>query len=105
MDAALKKMLTLRDSIGEAHDTLGLLNWRFKWDWDAAEREFNCAIALAPSYSCAHEDRSIYLGFTGRRAEALSEITKSSELDLSPSFALAESAAYFELRDYEDLTA
>jgi lipoprotein NlpI len=48
-----------------------VLNWRFDWDWDAAEREFNRAFALAPSYSCAHEDRAIYLGFTGRRAEAL----------------------------------
>jgi TolB-like protein len=68
---ALGKALELDDSIGEAHDTLGVLNWRFDWDWDAAEREFNRAFALAPSYSCAHEDRAIYLGFTGRRAEAL----------------------------------
>jgi tetratricopeptide (TPR) repeat protein len=70
---------------------------------DTAEREFNRAIALAPSYSCAHEDRAIYLGFVGRRAEALSEITKSSELDLSPSFAIAEATTYYELRDYEGL--
>jgi Flp pilus assembly protein TadD len=70
---------------------------------DTAEREFNRAIALAPSYSCAHEDRAIYLGFIGRRAEALSEIDKSRELDLSPSFALTESATYYELRDYKGL--
>jgi len=48
-----------------------LLSWRFEWNWDAAEREFNHAIALAPSYSCAHEDRAVYLSFIGRRAEAL----------------------------------
>jgi len=97
---ALGKALELDDTIGEAHDTLGVLNWRFDWDWDAAEREFNRAIALAPSYSCAHEDRAIYLGFTGRRAEALAEITKINQLDAGPSSALAESAAYYELRDY-----
>jgi len=100
---AVNKALELDDSIGEAHDTLGVLNWRYKGNWDTAEREFNRAIALAPSYSCAHEDRAIYLGFTGRRREALSELAKSRELDLSPSFALTESATYFELQDYQGL--
>ncbi|MHB8504018.1 MAG: adenylate/guanylate cyclase domain-containing protein, partial [Candidatus Acidiferrales bacterium] len=99
-EEAVRKALELDDSIGEAHDTLALLSWRYQWDWDAADREFNRAIALAPSYSCAHEDRSVYLSFIGRRAEALSEITKSSELDPSPSFAMTESAAYYQLRDY-----
>jgi TolB-like protein/DNA-binding winged helix-turn-helix (wHTH) protein/Flp pilus assembly protein TadD len=102
---ALRKALELDDSIGEAHDTLGLLSWRFEWDWDAAEREFNQAIALAPSYSCAHEDRAIFLSFTGRRAEALAEIAKSNELDPGPSSAMAESAAYYQLRDYNALVA
>jgi len=100
---ALRKAVELDDSIGETHDTLGVLNWRFDWDWDAAEREFNRAIALAPSYSCAHEDRAIYLGFIGRRAEALAGITKINQLDSGPSSAMAESAAYYELRDYPSL--
>ena len=56
---ALAKALQLDDSIGEAYDTLGALSWRFDWDWNAADREFNRAIALAPSYSCAHEDLSL----------------------------------------------
>jgi TolB-like protein/DNA-binding winged helix-turn-helix (wHTH) protein/Flp pilus assembly protein TadD len=100
---ALGKALELDNSIGEVHDTLGLLSWRFEWDWDAAEREFNRAITLAPSYSCAHEDRSIFFGFTGRRAEALAEIAKSKELDPGPSSAMAESATYYQLRDYKSL--
>src|SRR5271155_1957918 len=41
---ALGKALELDDTIGEAHDTLGVLYWQFDWDWDAAEREFNSAI-------------------------------------------------------------
>ncbi len=100
---ALRKALELDDSIGEAHDTLGLLSWRSEWNWDAAEREFNRAIALAPSYSCAHEDRAVYLSSIGRRAEALAEIAKSGELDPGPSSAMAESAAYYQLRDYQSL--
>lgn len=100
---ALRKALELDDNTGEAHDTLGLLRWQYEWDLDAAEREFNQAIALAPSYSCAHEDRSIFLSFSGRRAEALAEIAKSNELDPGPSSAIAESEAYYQLRDYEGL--
>jgi TolB-like protein/DNA-binding winged helix-turn-helix (wHTH) protein/Flp pilus assembly protein TadD len=100
---ALRKALQLDDSIGEAHDTLGLLSWRFEWNWDAAEREFNQAIALAPSYSCAHEDRAEYLSFVGRRAEALAEVAKSNELDPGPSSAMTESGVYYQLRDYQSL--
>ena len=100
---ALGKAIELDDSIGEVHDTLGLLSWRFDWDWDAAEREFNRAIELAPSYSCAHEDRSIFLSFAGRRAEALAEVGKSKELDPGPSSAMAESGVYYQLRDWERL--
>jgi TolB-like protein/DNA-binding winged helix-turn-helix (wHTH) protein/Flp pilus assembly protein TadD len=100
---ALRKALELDDSIGEAHDTLGLLSWRAEWNWNAAEREFNQAIALAPSYTCAHEDRAVYLSFIGRRAEALAEIAKSGELDPGPSSAMAESAVYYQLRDYQSL--
>lgn len=100
---ALAKAQELDDSIGEAHDTLGLLSWRFDWNWDAAEREFNRAIALAPSYSCAHEDRAMFLGFIGRRDEALAEIAKINQLDYSSTSAGVETATYYELRDYPNL--
>jgi TolB-like protein/DNA-binding winged helix-turn-helix (wHTH) protein/Flp pilus assembly protein TadD len=100
---ALAKALQLDDSIGEAHDTLGVLNWQFDWDWGAAERELNRAIALAPSYSCAHEDRAIFLASTGRRAEALAEIAKIDQLDYGFSAADAESKTYYALRDYPRL--
>jgi len=100
---ATGKAQELDDSIGELHDTLGVLSWQFEWDWDAAEREFNRAIALAPSYSCAHEDRAIFLAFRGRRAEALTEIAKINQLDSGPSAAMAESWTYYELRDYPNL--
>ena len=100
---ALSQAQELDDSIGEAHDTLGVLSWRFDWNWDAAEQEFNRAIALAPSYSCAHEDRAIFLGFIGRRDEALAEIAKINQLDYSFSSAGSETATYYVLRDYPEL--
>jgi tetratricopeptide (TPR) repeat protein len=100
---ALSKALALDDNIGEAYDTLGQLSSTFDWDWDAADRHFNRAIALAPSYSCAHEDRAIFLATIGRRAEALAEIAKIDQLDYGSVAAGAESLTYYALRDYPAL--
>jgi TolB-like protein/DNA-binding winged helix-turn-helix (wHTH) protein/Tfp pilus assembly protein PilF len=100
---AVAKALELDDSIGEAYDTLGLLSSEFDWDWDTADREFNRAIALAPSFSCAHEDRATFLALTGRRAEALAELTKIDQLDYGFSAARTVSGTYYELRDYPAL--
>jgi TolB-like protein/DNA-binding winged helix-turn-helix (wHTH) protein/Tfp pilus assembly protein PilF len=100
---AVAKALKLDDRIGEAHDTLGVLSLDFDWDWNAANREFNRAIALAPSYSCAHEDRAIFLAMMGRRAEALAEIAKIDQLDYTFSAASTESKTYYQLRDYPNL--
>jgi TolB-like protein/DNA-binding winged helix-turn-helix (wHTH) protein len=36
---AVHKALQLDESLGEAHGTLGYLNWRYDWDWQAAERD------------------------------------------------------------------
>lgn len=101
----LRHALSLDDRIGEAHDTQGVLNWRYNWDWDAAERELNQAINLAPSYSCAHEDRAEYLAFRGRRGEARAEIARSLELDQSVSSSLTELGVNYLLRDFEGLLA
>ena len=99
----LAKALELDDSIGEAYDTLGMLSWNFDWDRETADREFNRSIALAPSYSCAHEDRANFLAITGRRAEALAEIAKVDQLDSASSGARTVSQAYLDLRDYPRL--
>jgi TolB-like protein/DNA-binding winged helix-turn-helix (wHTH) protein/thioredoxin-like negative regulator of GroEL len=100
---ALAKAMALDDTIGEAYDTLGVLSSQFDWDWDAADREFNRAIVLAPSYSCAHEDRAIFLASVSRRSEALAEIVKIEQLDYGFSSAQTESETYYALRDYPAL--
>jgi TolB-like protein/DNA-binding winged helix-turn-helix (wHTH) protein/Flp pilus assembly protein TadD len=100
---ALRKALDLDNTNGEAHDVLGILSWRSEWNLDAAGRELNRAIALSPSDSCAHEDRAIYLGLLGRRAEALAEIARSHQLDPGPSSNLAEASVYYQLRDFPSL--
>jgi TolB-like protein/DNA-binding winged helix-turn-helix (wHTH) protein/Tfp pilus assembly protein PilF len=100
---ALTKAMELDDSVGEAHYALGLLKSDFEWDWEAADREFNRAIALAPSYSCAHESRALFLASLGRRDEALDEIAKIDQLDFSLGTAGTTSWVYYSLRDYPNL--
>jgi TolB-like protein/DNA-binding winged helix-turn-helix (wHTH) protein/Tfp pilus assembly protein PilF len=100
---ALNKALQLDDSIGEAHDTLGLISWQHDWNLQAAEREFDQAIALAPSYPCAHEDRAEFLAFLGRHAEAIAELSRINQIDFGPSAAMTEAGVYFQLRDYRNL--
>src|SRR6201999_675559 len=65
-----------------------------------AEREYDRSISIAPSYSCAHEDRAVFLAFRGRREEARAEIAKSRELDASVGSAITESGADYLMRDF-----
>lgn len=100
---ALRKALELDGSLGEAHSTLGTLSWWHEWDWAAAEREFNLAVELAPSYAWGHASRASFLAWSGRRAEALAEMNKAREIDPGYTGVACESANYFQLRDYERL--
>ncbi len=100
---ALRRALELDSSVGEAHDTLAQIRWHHEWDWAGTEREFDESIRLAPNYDCAHADRSNYLSWSGRRAEAAAEITKSRELDPGYSFASTESGMRYLSRDFAGL--
>jgi TolB-like protein/DNA-binding winged helix-turn-helix (wHTH) protein/Flp pilus assembly protein TadD len=95
------KALDLDPENAEAYDVLGNLKWQADWDWNAADRAFNQSLALAPSYSCALEDRALFLAFMGRSTDALAEVEKSKQVD--PLATKIELAAYFELRDWNRL--
>jgi TolB-like protein/Tfp pilus assembly protein PilF len=100
---AVAKAMELDDSVGEAHETLGTMKETFEWDWEGAEREYSRAIALAPSYSCAHESRAGLLALLGRRDEALAEVAKVDQLDVGITSASVAAGAYNSLRDYPNL--
>ena len=97
---ALNKALRLDEALGEAHTELGWLSWRYDWDWPTAEREFNYALQLSPNYPEGHANLALYLGWTGRRTEAMAEVAKMYELN--PGWTLnIDSAIYYQLRDYK----
>ena len=95
---SIRKALELNETLGEAHSMLGRLSWRYGWDWQTAEREFRHALELNPNSADGHFDLGLYLGWSGRRAEALAEFAKSRELD--PASAPSSVLVDYHLRDY-----
>ena len=99
----VQKALELDPNNGEAYNALGELNWQAYLDWKAAEQLFDKSLALAPSYSCAHENRAILMALMGHRDEALRELEKVKQIDPGPDSDGIESAVYLQLRDWEHL--
>jgi len=78
---AAEKALELDPSLGEAHASMGLVLLMFEWDFSGAERQFQRAIALNPSYPEAHQWYAELLWATGRYEEAVRETRKALQLE------------------------
>jgi len=101
---AIHKALQIDGTLGEAHSSLGFLNWQYGWDWQTAEKEMRYAVDLNPNYVEGHFTLVWYLAWNGRRDEALAESQKIRSLD--PAYPLAsfgESAVYYHQRAYRSL--
>ena len=101
--AALAKALELDDSLAEAHTALGSAKHFYEYDWAGAEREFNRAIQLNPSYATAHQWYAQMLGCKGRGDEALAEHISAQTLDpFSPIIISGTGHRLYRLRRYEE---
>ena len=101
---AIQKALQLDQSLGEAHGSLGYLDWRYGWNWQQAERELRYAVELNPNSMESHETLVWYFSWSGRRAEALAEVEKMRQLDPAyPFILLQQSGIYYHQRDYKSL--
>ena len=76
-----EKALALDESLAEAHASLAFVLMHFENDWATAEKEFQRAIALNPSYVTAHHWYAYCLMAQTRVEEALREIRLAQELD------------------------
>jgi adenylate cyclase len=81
MRAATNRALELDETLGEAHVAQGMAHFYFEWDWPAAEREFQRAIALNPSDQHAHHMYANFLVAQGRLEEGIAERMRALELD------------------------
>jgi tetratricopeptide (TPR) repeat protein len=76
-----RKALALDGNLAEAHNALAYAIFRFEWDWDAAEREFQAAIALSPGYVTARYWYAELLVLLGRFEAGIAEGRRALELD------------------------
>ena len=84
-EAAARKALALDDTLAEAHASLAGVLYRYHWDWEGAEREFQLSLELDPNYAEGHRAYAIYLLTVRRHEEALAEARRARELSpLSP---------------------
>ena len=85
-EAVAKTALALNENSAEAHACLAMVEWRLRWDWQAAEELFLAAIGLAPDYATAHQFYSWLLQATGRREESAHHMFRALECDPVSSF-------------------
>jgi TolB-like protein/DNA-binding SARP family transcriptional activator/Tfp pilus assembly protein PilF len=89
--AAALRALELDSTLAEPHATLAFVHMYYDWNWNAAEREFQRAIALNPSYATGHEWYGLFLAAMGRFDEARRQEQRAQDLDpLSTAVAATE---------------
>src|SRR5437763_2542988 len=79
-EAALRA-LALDSTLAEAHTSLGFIELFLEWDWAAAGREFDRALALDARYPPAHLFRAWYFLATDRMTDAVGEVQTAVRLD------------------------
>jgi len=78
--AAALKALELDPGLSAAHVSLGSVDYFYEWDWAAAEREAQTAIALNPSNAYAHDLLGAYYGTMGRADDSMIELQRARAL-------------------------
>jgi eukaryotic-like serine/threonine-protein kinase len=78
---AAQRALDLDERLVEAHTSMALVRLFYEWDWAGAERGFQRAIEINPSYVDARIFYSWYLMARMRFQEAIAEARYALELD------------------------
>jgi DNA-binding winged helix-turn-helix (wHTH) protein/TolB-like protein/Tfp pilus assembly protein PilF len=100
--AAAMRALELDESLAEAHATLGVIKFRFEWDFPGAEREFKRSVELDPAYAMAHLWYALYLAAMNNAREADAEMELAARLDpLSITISNGLADYYFHKRQYD----
>jgi TolB-like protein/DNA-binding winged helix-turn-helix (wHTH) protein/Tfp pilus assembly protein PilF len=80
--AAAMKALEIDEHLAEAHVPLAYISFAYDWDWTAAGKHFDQALALNPTLTRAHNFYPLYLSSRGMSQQALA-VAKAA-LDLDP---------------------
>jgi TolB-like protein/Flp pilus assembly protein TadD len=79
-DAAIKA-ISLDDTLGEAHASLGVVHLFWDWDWSGSERELKRAIEISPNDSSAHEWLGDLYAVLGQFDQSRGEGRRAQQLD------------------------
>ncbi len=101
-DYALRA-LQLDDSLAEVHASLAVVDWQYKWDFAAAEKEFRRALDLNPNYATAREWHGLYLDYKQNSDAALAEMKLARELDpLSEVIPANVARCYYYAKNFDE---
>jgi len=81
------RALQIDPSSADANRELAWIEWRYDWNFPAAEKHFQRAIELAPGDSQGHHEYSLYLKSMGRYEESLREVRQALKLSPLDTFA------------------
>ncbi|MFL6254830.1 MAG: tetratricopeptide repeat protein, partial [Pyrinomonadaceae bacterium] len=79
--AAAMRALEIDPGMAEAYTSLGFVNYRYGWDWETAESDFQRSIELKPQYATAHHWYGESLAAHGRFDESLAALERAQRLD------------------------
>lgn len=100
--AAAMRALEIDETLAEAHVPLAAVEAEYGWNPSDAERHFQRAIALKPSYALAHQWYSDLLSALARHDEAIRHATIALELDpLSPIVQVTRGVRFYEARQHD----
>jgi adenylate cyclase len=104
-ESALKKALTLDDTLAENYHLVAGVELYYKRDWPAAERAFRQGLELNPSFADMRHHYGICLVLFGRTEEGLTQMDHARQLDpFFPGQNLQHARIFFFLRDYDRAT-
>lgn len=98
-----EKALGLDESLAEAHHAMGLILRMYDWDSNGAEKEYDRAIQLNPSFAQAYTARAILMMSMERCEDAVAGARRALELDpLSALTAKYAGATFLYCGRYDD---
>jgi class 3 adenylate cyclase/TolB-like protein/Tfp pilus assembly protein PilF len=101
-----ERALQLDPDLPEAHFSAAIVHTWQEWNWAAAEKDFQRAIALNESYADVRAGYSHFLAITGRPAESIREIERAIALDpFNPLQQAFHGAVLMTARRYDDALA
>jgi len=100
---AAVRAIKLDPSLAQPHHRLASLALYGAWNWEAADREFDWALSLAPNLAVLHHSRAAWYSTQKRHEEALQSIERALGLDPLSVVLHADAGWYlFVARRYEE---